>query len=54
MSSIYTCDIFRDTHIVKILFRGFGPDMTLSVSYGPNQGLELIPTDLIVVFSMVQ
>ena len=30
--------------LLKNKFRGFGPDMTLSVSYGPNPGLELIPT----------
>ena len=36
-------DIFRDTRIVKNKFRGVGPDVTLSVSYGPNHGLELIP-----------
>ena len=45
-SSIYTRDILRDSHIVKNYFRGFGPDVTLSVSYGPYPGLELIPTEL--------
>ena len=43
-SSIHTCDIFRDTRIVKKQFRGFGPDVTLSVSYGPNYCLKPIPT----------
>ena len=43
-SSIHTLDIFRD--IVKNEFRGLGPDGTLSVSYGPNRGLELIPTEI--------
>ena len=36
--SIYTRDIFRDTRIVKNHFRGFGPDVTLSVRYGPITG----------------
>ena len=46
-SSIYTRNIFRNTRIFKNLFRGFGPDVTLSVSYRPNHGLELIPTELV-------
>ena len=28
---------------------GFGPDVTLSVGYGPNHGLELIPTVVMVL-----
>ena len=45
-SSIYTRGIFRDTRIFKIYFKGFGPDVTLSVRYGPNHGLGLITTEL--------
>ena len=45
--SIYTCDIIRDKCIFKNLFIGFGPDVTLSVSYGPNHSLELISTEIV-------
>ena len=37
--------IYSEIHaLVKNLFGGFGPDVTLSFSYGPNHDLKLIPT----------